>query len=44
MKELYGKLMCFMISMGLVAGCDMSEQTSKERKKMCAKRQKNAHK
>lgn len=33
MKKLYGKLMCFMISMGLVAGCDMSEQTSKREKK-----------
>lgn len=33
MKKLYGKLMCFMISMGLVAGCDMSEKISKREKK-----------
>lgn len=44
MKELYGKLVCFILSIGLVAGCDMAEQTAKREKKMCAKRQKNAHK
>lgn len=43
-EKLYGKLVCFMISTGLVAGCDMSEQTSKREKKMRAKRQKNVHK
>lgn len=44
MKELYGKLACFIILISFVAGCDMAEQTSKREKKMCAKRQKTAHK
>ncbi|GAB6438804.1 hypothetical protein bcgnr5390_29140 [Bacillus luti] len=33
MKKLYGKLTCFIISIGLVAGCDMAEQTLKREKK-----------
>ena len=43
MKKLYGKLTCFIISIGLVAGCDMAEQTLKREKK-AAKRQKNVQK
>jgi hypothetical protein len=37
MKELYGgKLVCFILSIGLVAGCGMSEQTSnREKKDVC---------
>ncbi|MDR4982587.1 recombinase family protein [Bacillus cereus] len=33
MKKLYGKITCFIISIGLVTGCDMAEQTSKREKK-----------
>ncbi|MBE7105917.1 recombinase family protein [Bacillus cereus] len=33
MKKLYGKLVCFILSIGVVAGCDMTKQTSKREKK-----------
>ena len=43
MKELYGKLVCFIISIGLVAGCDMVEKTSKREKKRCVRNDRRMH-